>query len=140
MTSYRVDYEHNLNSYHQGINVVAVAVALHVAYGDEDAGRLARDLPPVVRVAAGLALSANPRDYWAAASLAECALHESLLGLAGPAVAEAYRTAGAMRPGRGAVDSTRSQLDFLRLAGLPEEPLTEARQGLLAGAGVRLES
>ena len=140
LTSYRIDYERNLNSYYEGINVVAVAVALHVAYADEDAGRLARDLLPVVRVAAGLALSANPRDYWAAVSLAECALHESLLGLPGPAVAEAYRAAGALRPGRGDIDSTLSQLGFLRLAGLPEEPLTEARQGLLAGAGVRLES
>ncbi len=52
--------------------------------------------------------------------------------------ARAYRTAGGLRPARGDLDSTLAQLDLLKLLGLPEEALDDARTGLLAGAGVTL--
>jgi tetratricopeptide (TPR) repeat protein len=135
MECYRVDYERNLNAYYEGINVVAVAAALHLVYGDEGAGDRARELLPAVRVAAVLAQRSSAGDYWVASTLAECALYESLLGLGDPSVSEAYRVAGALRPPSGFLDSTLFQLDFLRLLGLPAEPLATARQGLLAGAG-----
>ncbi len=137
MDSYLHEYERNLSAYYQGINVVAVAVVLDRVYGDEAAGRHARELLAPVRVAAGIGLRADARDYWAAATLAECALHESLLGLDGPGVADAYRAAGALRPRRGDLDSTLFQLDFLGRAGLPEQPLAAARAGLLSGAGIK---
>ncbi|HEV3378292.1 MAG TPA: tetratricopeptide repeat-containing protein [Thermoleophilaceae bacterium] len=132
---YRQGYERDLNAYYEGINVIAVAVALHVRYGDADAGRSARELVPAVRVAATLATRAHPDDFWAAATLAECALHERLLGVGEPDVHAAYKAAGALRPPSGDLDSTLSQLDFLRLLELPEEPLSDAEAGLLAGAG-----
>ncbi len=135
MDSYRRDYERNLNSYYEGINVVAIGVVLERLYDDQDAGRQARELLPAVRVAATLAVRANPGDYWAAATLAECTLHESLLGLGEPSVADAYRAAGALRPPAGDLDSTLFQLGFLELLGLPTELLEHARAGLLAGAG-----
>jgi tetratricopeptide (TPR) repeat protein len=135
LQSYRLDYERDLNAYYQGINVIAVAVALHTRYGDAEAGRSARELVPAVRVAATLATRAHPDDFWAAATLAECALHEKLLGVGEPDVHAAYRAAGALRPPGGDLDSTLSQLDLLRLLELPEEPLAAAEAGLLAGAG-----
>jgi len=135
MDSYRTDYERNLNAYYEGINVAAIGVVLELVYGDEDAGRRARELLPAVRVAATLALRANPGDYWAAATLAECALHESLLGLGQRSMADAYHAAGALRPPPGDLDSTLFQLGFLELLGLPPGPLAQARAGLLAGAG-----
>lgn len=138
MESYRYDYERNLNSYYEGINVAAMAVALYLAYGDEDAGRLARELLPAVRVAARLALRISPGDYWAAATLAECALYESLLETGEGSFSEAYRAAGALRPPRGDLDATLFQLDFLATLGLPPAPLDDARQALAAGAGVQL--
>ena len=131
MESYAHDYERNLNAFYEGINVVAMAAALHLAYGDERAGAKARELVPAVRVAATLALRTNPGDYWAAATLAECALHEALLGLPAPAVRDAYREAAALRPPRGDLDSTRFQLEFLEFVGLPAATLAEAREGLL---------
>jgi tetratricopeptide (TPR) repeat protein len=135
LDSYRADYERNLNAYYEGINVIAVGVVLDLLYGDRDAGRQVRELLPTVRVAATLAIRSNPRDYWAAATLAECVLHESLLGLGQASVADAYRTAGALRPPAGDLDSTLFQLDFLRMLGLPEEPLASGEAALLAGAG-----
>jgi tetratricopeptide (TPR) repeat protein len=135
MESYRYDYERNLSAYYEGINVVAVAAALHLVYGDEGAGASARELLPAIRVAAALAQRSSPKDYWAAVTLAECTLYESLLGLGEPSFSAAYRAAGALRPPRGSLKSTLFQLDFLRLLGLPEESLASAQQGLLAGAG-----
>jgi hypothetical protein len=131
MESYAHDYERNLNAFYEGINVVAVATALHLGYGDEEAGRTARQLLPAVRVAATLALGVNARDYWAAATQAECSLHEALLGMHGPPVKDAYRAAAALRPPQGDLDSTLFQLDFLARLGLPEEKLQHARDGLL---------
>lgn len=62
MDSDRTDYERNLNAYYEGINVAAIGVVLELVYGDEDAGRRARELVPAVRGAATLALRANPGD------------------------------------------------------------------------------
>jgi hypothetical protein len=135
MESYRYEYERDLNAYYQGINVVALGVVLSLQYEDEAAGRLARELLPAVRVAAGLAAKKDTGDYWSTVTLAECTLYESLLGLDGTSVADAYRTAGALRPPRGDLDSTLSQLEFLRLFAVPEGPLAEAEAGLLGGAG-----
>jgi tetratricopeptide (TPR) repeat protein len=135
MHAYSEDYKRNLNAYYEGINVVAIGVVLELLYDDQDAGRQVRELLPAVHVAATLAVRANPRDYWAAATLAECALHESLLGLGQPSVTDAYHAAGALRPPTGDLESTVFQLDFLELLGLPAEPLARARAELLAGAG-----
>jgi tetratricopeptide repeat protein len=137
LKSYRYDFEHNLNLYYEGINVVAIGVALALGYGDEAARAHARELLPAVRVAARLALNKPDERFWAAATLAECTLHEHLLGLAEQpdAVHAAYRWAGAERPPEGYLDSALWQLDFLRTIGVPEVPLAEARTGLLEGAG-----
>ena len=137
LDSYRHDFEHDLNLYYEGVNVAAIGVALALGYGDEEAGEHARELLPAVRVAARLALDKPDERFWAAATIAECALHEHLLGDsddAGP-VRAAYRDAGAERPPEGYLDSTLTQLDFLRELGLPAAPLAEARAGLLEGAG-----
>ena len=83
-------------------------------------------------------LSARPHErFWAMATVAECALHEHLLdGTAdATAVRAAYHQAGAERPPDGDLHSTLTQLDFLAFLGLPEGPLTQARRGLLEGAG-----
>jgi hypothetical protein len=137
LESYRYDFERNLNLYYEGINVVAIGVALALGYGDEAARAHARELLPAVRVAARLALNKPDERFWAAATLAECTLHEHLLGLAEQpdAVHAAYRWAGAERPPEGYLDSALWQLDFLRTIGVPEVPLAEARTGLLEGAG-----
>jgi tetratricopeptide (TPR) repeat protein len=136
MNSYLYDYQRNLNAHYEGINVVAIGVVLTLRYGDEAARRLVRELLPAVRVAASLARRRTPADYWVAATLAECALHESLIGLAAPHFADAYREAGSLRPPRGDLDSTLFQLEFLRLLGVSDEPLDTARAALLAGAAV----
>ncbi len=153
MESYRLDYERNLNAHYEGINVVAIGVVLALRYDDLLARDLVRQLLPAVRVAAGVARESNPRDYWAFATLAECALHELLMGERGrPAsrdqradalrpvggdleIAAAYRQAGALRPTDGDLDSTLSQLGFLAVLGISPEPLSTARDALLAGAG-----
>jgi hypothetical protein len=137
LDSYRADYERDLNAYYAGINVVAVGVALHLRYSDADAGQLVRELLPAVRVAAALAARRDPLDlYWPAATLAECALYETLLGLDGPDVEQAYRQAGALRPPPGMLGSTLTQLELLRLLELPEAPLARAEAGLRRGAGM----
>jgi hypothetical protein len=139
LKSYRYDYERNLSAYYEGINVVAVAAALHLVYGDRGAGRRARELLPAVRVAAALAQGSNPDDYWAAVTLAECTLAELLLGAGRASVADAYRAAGALRPPLADLDSTLFQLDFFGVLGLPSKPLSTARNALLAGAGAARE-
>jgi tetratricopeptide (TPR) repeat protein len=136
---YRHDFERNLNAYYEGINVVAVAVVLALVYADAREGARARELLPAVRVAAGLARNSKPDDYWATATLAECALYESLLGLGESSIAEYYRAAGAMRPDAASLQSTLFQLDFLKLLGLPLEPLVIAGNALRAGAGAAHE-
>jgi hypothetical protein len=137
LESYRHDFERDLNLYYEGINVVAIGVALALGYGDAAAGARAREFLPAVRVAARLAVGRPDERYWAVATLAECTLHELLLGVCEQldAVRAAYRSAGAERPPPGYLDSTLTQLDFLRTIGLPEGPLAEARAGLLEGAG-----
>ena len=135
MASYLHDYERNLSAHYEGINVVAIATVLHLRYGDEAAGARAREILPAVRLAASLAAAANPGDYWAMATMAECALHASLLGLDTPPFTEAYRAAGALRPPPGDLGSTLSQLEFLRVLGLPDEPLAEAEAALRTAAG-----
>jgi hypothetical protein len=134
---YRYDVERNLNRYYEGVNVVGVGTVLALAYQDEVAGKLARELLPAVRVAARLAAERPDERYWAVASVAECTLCDHLLdGPSDPsAVRSAYRLAGAQRPPDGDLDSTLTQLDFLTFLGLPEEPLAQARGGLLEGAG-----
>lgn len=134
---YRYDFERNLNLFYEGINVVALSVALALQDGDAASRARAVELLPAVRVAATLSLDKPDQGFWAAATLAECALHGNLLGLpAEPnAVHEAYRTAGALRPPQGDFDSTLKQLDFLRDIGLPTEPIDAARSGLQDGAG-----
>jgi hypothetical protein len=64
-------------------------------------------------------------------------LHEHLLsgGADAADVRASYRRAGAERPPEGYLDSTLTQLDFLAFLGLPDEPLEQARAGLLDGAG-----
>ena len=137
LESYRYDFERNLNLYYEGVNVVAVGVALAIGYGDDAARASAQELLPAVRVAARLALDKLDERFWAKATLAECFLHEQLLGLTEQtdAVRAAYRSAGEERPPAGYLDSTIDQLGFLREIGLPEQPLAEARSGLLQGAG-----
>jgi hypothetical protein len=133
---YRHDFERNLNLYYEGVNVVALGVALERGFGDAAAGAQARALLPAVRVAAGLTADRPDESFWAAATLAECTLHEHLLGLVDEpgAIRGGYRAAGALRPPRGDLASTLAQLDFLRGIGLPEAPLADARAGLLEGA------
>ena len=137
LESYRYDFERDLNLYYEGVNVVAIGVALAIGYGDDAAGAHASELLPAVRVAARLALGRPDERFWAAATLAECTLHEHLLGLSEQpdAVHVAYRSAGQESPPEGYLDSALWQLDFLRTIGLPEAPLAEARSGLLHGAG-----
>jgi hypothetical protein len=137
LDAYRHDFEQNLNLYYEGINVVAIGVALAQCYDDTAAAAHARELLPAVRVAAGLALTRPDERFWAAATLAECALHERLLGLSDDPglIRSAYRTAGEERPPLGFLESTLSQLDFLGEIGLPAAPLADARAGLLDGAG-----
>jgi hypothetical protein len=137
LDSYRYDFERNLNLYYEGVNVVAMGVALALGHGDQAARDHAEGLLPAVRVAARLALPRQDERFWAAATLAECSLHEYLLGLTNEigAVRAAYRSAGEERPPQGYLDSTLWQLDFLGTIGLPDSPLTEARSGLLDGAG-----
>jgi hypothetical protein len=133
---YRHDFERNLNLYYEGINVVALGVTLALGYADDVAGAHAHDLLPVVRFAARLALDRPDERYWAAATIAECTLHEHLLAASGdPAsVRAAYRDAGALRPPDGYLNSTLVQLDFLDCLGLPAQPIAQAREGLLQGA------
>ncbi len=134
---YRHDVERNLNLYYEGVNVVALGTALALTQGDEAGGRQARDLLPVVRVAARFAAERPEERYWALASIAECTLHEHLLegGSDVSVVRAAYRRAGAERPPGGDLDSSLRQLDFLAVVGLPLAPLAQARAGLLEGAG-----
>jgi hypothetical protein len=134
---YSYDFERNLNLYYEGINVVALSVALALGDGDAAARARAAELLPAVQVAAKLALDKPDQRFWAAATLAECALHASLLELPGEpnAVADAYHAAGALRPLQGDLESTLSQLEFLRRIGLPAAALDPARSALLAGAG-----
>jgi hypothetical protein len=137
LDSYLYDFERNLNLYYEGINVVAISVALALNYGDTNAGRRAEDLLVTVRVAARLALRKPGEQYWAAATIAECQLHEHLLSPAQDTseVRAAYRVAGGQQPTDGDLDSTLTQLEFLRSLNLPDEPITAARDGLLDGAG-----
>jgi hypothetical protein len=134
---YRHDFERNLNLYYEGVNVLAIRTVLAIAYQDEMAGQQARELLPVVRVAARLAAERPDERFWAMASQAECELHAQLLGSSDDtsAVHTAYRAAGALSPTDGDLDSTLTQLDFLSFLGLPDSPLAEARRGLLEGAG-----
>jgi hypothetical protein len=137
LDSYRHDFERNLNLYYEGINVVAVGVALQLLYRDEVAGGHARGLLPAVRVAASLALNKPDERFWALATLAECALHDHLLGgdTVLDAVRVAYVRAGAEPHSEGFLDSPLTQLELLTGLGLPAVPLEQARLGLLAGAG-----
>ena len=107
--------------------MIAMGTALALVYGDETAGERARTLLPAVRLAATLA---DPRDFWAAATRAECALYEALLGMPGPGVEAAYREAAALRPTPGDRRSTHFQLEFLGMLGLPAEALAAAARGL----------
>lgn len=134
---YRYDFERNLNLYYEGINVIALSVALALGAHDNAARAHAVELLPAVRVAAKLALDKPDQRFWATATLAECALHEHLLGAGGSpdAVYGAYHASSAQRPLQGDLDSTLSQLEFLRDIGLPGDPLDKARAGLLDGAG-----
>jgi hypothetical protein len=133
---YRHDFERNLNAYYEGINVVALATILGLVYDDQQEAARARELVPAVRLAAELALRSAPGDYWAVATIAECTLYESLLGISDRPVGAAYATAGALRPVKKAfVDSTRYQLDFLESLGLPSDLLASARNALLQAAG-----
>jgi hypothetical protein len=133
---YRYDVERNLNLYYEGVNVVAIGTVLALAYQDDAAGRLARELLPAVRVAARLAAERPYERFWAMATVAECTLHDHLLDGAADATAvrAAYHAAGAERPLDGDLDSTLTQLNFLAFLGLPEGPLTEARRGVFDGA------
>lgn len=137
LDSYRYDFERNLNLYYEGVNVLAMGVALALGHHDDAARQDVEELLPAVRVAARLARSRHDERFWAAATLAECALHEHLLGLSdrSDAVRAAYRSAGQERPPPGDLDSTLWQLDFLGTIGLPADPLKEARDGLLEGSG-----
>jgi hypothetical protein len=134
---YRHDFERNLNLYYEGINVVALGVALWLGYQDEVAGGHARELLPAVRVAAALAAAKPDERFWAVVTLAECALHDHLLGGASalPDVRAAYFRAGAEPHSEGLLNSPLTQLDFLAGLGLPDEPLEQGRVGLLEGAG-----
>jgi tetratricopeptide (TPR) repeat protein len=133
---YRHDFERNLNAYYEGINVVALATILGLVYDDQPEADRARELVPAVRLAAELAVRSAPGDYWAVATIAECTLYESLLGIGDRPVAAAYATAGALRPVKEAfVDSTRYQLDFLESLGVPSDRLASARKALLQAAG-----
>ncbi len=134
---YRYDVERNLNLYYEGVNVIAIGTVLALVYKDTDGGRLARELLPAVRVAARLAAEHPHERFWALATVAECDLHEHLLGGAVDvtAVRAVYHKAGAERPPDGDLYSTRTQLDFLEFLGLPAGPLAEARRGVLEGAG-----
>ena len=76
---------------------------------------LSRQRSGDVRQGQPVAASLESRDYWAAATFAECALQESLMGMGTASVAEANRAAGALRPPSGDCDSTLFQLEFLRL-------------------------
>jgi hypothetical protein len=142
LSSYRYDYERNLNLYYEGVNVVALGVALAVGYQDAVARSEAVRFLPAVRVAAELAVAKPDERYWATATLAECALHEHLLGLCEEpgAVQAAYRAAGGLEPPDGYLQSTLWQLDFLVEIGIPEAPVAEARDGLRQGAGHRYPS
>lgn len=135
MDMYRHDFERNLNAYYEGVNVVALATVLALAFGDQSEAARARELVPAVRLAAELAARSVPSDYWAVATVAECTLYESLLALGDRPIAQAYATAAAMRPKQAFLDSTAFQLDFLESLGLPAGPLATARSALTQPTG-----
>ncbi|MGO9489666.1 MAG: tetratricopeptide repeat-containing protein [Solirubrobacteraceae bacterium] len=132
---YRHDFEQNLNAYYEGVNVVALATVLALAFGDQSEAARARELVPAVRLAAELAARSVPSDYWAVATLAECTLYESLLAVGDRPVAQAYAAAAAMRPRPAFLESTAFQLDFLESLGLPAAPLATARNALTQSTG-----
>lgn len=137
--AYRHDFERNLNLYYEGVNVLALDVALAEVYGDQAAADDARKVLPVVRFAAQLATVRPDERYWAEATIAECALHQFLLdGGNLDTVRVAYGSAGALYPPEGYLDSTQTQLGFLGDLGLPAEPLAVARGGLRQGAGLEV--
>lgn len=133
LQSYRHDFERNLNLYYEGINVVMLSVVLFLVYGVEEAGERARRVLPAVRVAAGLAVDRPDERFWATATLAECVLHEHFLDPSTGVedVRAAYAAAARLAPRAGDLSSSLTQLAFLERVGLPGEPLSAARAGLL---------
>jgi len=137
MDAYIHDYARDLNAYYEGINVVACGVVLERVYGDVSAGAQARHFLPAVLVAASLAWKRDPTDYWAAVTLAEGRLYEAFLKLdtSVEEVVQAYAAAGALRPTRGFVDSSLTQLGWLKELDLPAAWLDAAARALVEAAG-----
>jgi hypothetical protein len=138
---YRTGFEHNLNAFYEGINVIAFDVVLTRRYNDQAAVVEAHELLPIVRKAAALATARPGEAFWVAVTLAECVLHEHLLDRGAavepdPAVYQGYRAAGMLRPAAQPRRSAAGQLDFLEAMGLPSLVLDEARRGLADGVGV----
>lgn len=107
--------------FYTGVNVI---MALRWSGRDRDDG-FRRDFNEVLTVSRFLArqaLTEDPGDFWAAATLAELALHEALEVRTG-SVDEAVRLyADAGRMGRpDEVGSARFQLEFLRTCGEPPD-------------------
>jgi hypothetical protein len=108
-------------------------LAQHLHAGDEALAR-ARRLLPVAEYFAERTWAAQPRDFWAAVSLAECVLTRHLLDgtPTGDEVVLAYTRAATIAPHADAIRSAVNQLRFYRLAGDPDGLLEEIDEALTA--------
>jgi len=135
--AYAHDYERDLSAYYEGVNLVAVGSVLARVHHDKEAATRSRGALPAVRLAAELAVRHRPGDYWPAVTSAEAELHALLLADDGAnleRVAAGYRDAGALRPPRGDVDSSLSQLAWLAHMGIEDASLTIAADALRQAA------
>lgn len=134
---YAWEYERDLDSFYQGINVVACGVALELGHDDRPSGERARRLLDAVRTASLLRLEREPSNFWAAVTLAETYLHACLLRrtTARKRPLTAYGEAGALRPDPAALNSSLYQFEWLQKVGVTDPLVAEARDALTAATG-----
>jgi tetratricopeptide (TPR) repeat protein len=130
--AYAHDYERDLDLFYEGINLVACGVVLELVHGDIAAGAQARRVVGAVRLAAELKLERDPRNFWAAVTAPEAALHAYLLG-SSPTAEEAihgYARARAMSPTAGDLHSSLGQFDWLTEVGVDDQAIDASRRAL----------